>query len=111
MARVTDKMCPSSKMANKNGFVMSYEDAYNLVVKTYFGSMQIEENCKITDWQAAKHIYHAPGMNVDPLKYNFMQQKLNKICGESRYEQGSLFVYVKMGPPIIFNWNDQRLRT
>ena len=57
--RVNDNMCPGLAMADENGFVMSYEDAYNLVAETYPGYLEVNESCKITDWQAAIHIYHA----------------------------------------------------
>jgi hypothetical protein len=103
MAGVTDKMCPSPQMADENGFVMSYQEAHNLVAETYPGYMQVDENCKITDWQAAKHIYHASGMDVDLSKYDFTQQELNKIRGESRYKGGGLIAYARRGyrlPPI-----------
>ena len=90
-------------MADENGFVMSYEDAYNLVAETYPGYLEVDESCKITDWQAAKHIYHANGMGVDISKYNFTQQELDKIRGESRYKGGGLIAYARRGyrlPPI-----------
>ena len=90
MAGVTDEMCPSPEMADENEFVMSYQEARNLVAETYSGYMQVDENCKITDWQAAKHMYHASGMGVDLSKYGFTQQELNKIRGESRYKGGRM---------------------
>jgi hypothetical protein len=71
-----NEMCPGREMADKNGFVMNYEKAYNLVAETYPGYVQVDENCKITDWQVAKHTYHANGMGVDPSKYGFTQQEL-----------------------------------
>lgn len=49
------QICDAS--ADENGFVMSYEDAYNLVKETYLGYLEVNESCRITDWQAAKHIY------------------------------------------------------
>lgn len=64
MAGVNDNLCPA--MADQNGFVMSYEDAYNLVAETYSGYLQVKKSCKITDCQAAKHIYHANGMGIYP---------------------------------------------
>jgi hypothetical protein len=103
MAGVTDEMCPGPEMADENGYVMSYEEARNLVAETYPGYMQVDENCKITDWQAAKHIYHSSGMGVDISKYGFTQQELNKIRGESRYKGGGLIAYARRGyrlPPI-----------
>jgi hypothetical protein len=103
MAGVTDEMCPGPEMADENGYVMSYQEARNLVADTYPGYMQVDENCKITDWQAAKHIYHSSGMGVDISKYGFTQQELNKIRGESRYKGGGLIAYARRGyrlPPI-----------
>jgi hypothetical protein len=96
MAGINETMCPA--MADENGYVMSYEEAHNLVAETYPGYMQVDENCKITDWQAAKHIYHSSGMGVDISKYGFTQQELNKISGG-----GGLIAYARRGyrlPPI-----------
>jgi len=97
MAGISDEMCPGSEMADENGFVMSYDEAYNLVAETYPGYMQVDENCKITDWQAVKHIYHANGMGVDLSKYGFTQKQLNKIRGESRYKGIGLIAYARRG--------------
>jgi hypothetical protein len=36
------QMCAAS--ADENGFVMSYNEAYNLVKETYSGSMQVTED-------------------------------------------------------------------
>ena len=71
MAGVNDNMCPGLAMADENGFVMSYQEAHNLVAETYPGYLEVNESCKITDWQAAKHIYHANGMGIDPADYGF----------------------------------------
>lgn len=97
MAGVTDEMCPSPKMADENGFVMSYEEAYNLVEETYSEYMQVDENCKISDWQAAKHMYNVSGMGVDPAKYGFTQQELDRIRRELRYEGKGLIAYARRG--------------
>ena len=95
------QMCHAS--ADENGFVMSYQEALNLVAETYPGYLQVNENCKITDWQAAKHIYHANGMGIDPADYGFTQQELERIRGESGYKGGGLIAYARRGyrlPPI-----------
>jgi hypothetical protein len=112
MAGLTDEMCPSPEMADENGFVMSYEEAHNLVAEIYPGYMQVDENCKITDWQAAKHIYiyHSSGMGVDLSKYGFTQQELEKIRGESQSKEGGLIAYARRGyrlPPIEMVQNYQ----
>ena len=59
-------MSPGLAMADENGFVMSYQEAHNLVAETYPGYLEVNESCKITDWQAAKHIYHANSMGIKP---------------------------------------------
>ena len=103
MAGVNDNMCPGLAMADENGFVMSYQEAHNLVAETYPGYLEVNESCKITDWQAAKHIYHANGMGIDPADYGFTQQELERIRGESRYKGGGLIAYARRGyklPPI-----------
>jgi hypothetical protein len=47
MASVNTNMCPGSNMADENRFVMSYEDADNLVAETYPGYLEINESCRI----------------------------------------------------------------
>ena len=49
-------MCHAS--TDENGFVMSYDEAIKLLQKTYPGSMQVTEDFRIGDWQAASHLYH-----------------------------------------------------
>jgi hypothetical protein len=85
MAGVRDNMCPGLSMADENGFVMSYDEAKNLVAETYPGYLEVNECYKITDWQAAKHIYHAKRMGIDPADYDFTQQELERIRGEAQY--------------------------
>jgi transposase InsO family protein len=59
---------------------------------------------KITDWQAAKHIYHANGMGIDLVDYDFTQQELDRIRGEAQYKGGGgMIAYARRGyklPPI-----------
>lgn len=95
------QICDAS--ADENGFVMSYEDAYNLVKETYPGYFEVNESCRITEWQAAKHIYHSNGMGINPVDYGFTQQELERIRGEAGYEGGGLIAYARRGyrlPPI-----------
>ena len=74
------QICAAS--ADENGFVMSYDEAYNLVKATYSGSMQVTEDFKITDWQAASHLYHGKGVNVNPEDFGITQAELIKIKDE-----------------------------
>ena len=69
------QMCAAS--VDENGFVMNYDEAYNLIKETYSGSMQVTEDFKITDWQAASHLYHGKGVNVNPKDFGTTQAELN----------------------------------
>ena len=71
------QMCAAS--ADENGFVMNYDEAYNLTKETYGGSMQITEDFKITNWQAASHLYHGKGVGVNPEDFGISQTELDKI--------------------------------
>ena len=66
MIGVTDEMCANREMADENRFVMSYQDAHNLVAETYLRYLEVDESWIITDWQTAKKIYHAKGMGINP---------------------------------------------
>jgi hypothetical protein len=93
------QMCAAS--ADENGFVMSYDEAYNLIKETYDGSMQVTEDCKITDWQGAKKAYHfQKGFDIDLGKYqNISKEDLLTL----QKTDGGLIPYVQKGgklPPI-----------
>ena len=88
-----------------NGFVMSYDEAYNLVKETYSGSMQVTEDFKITDWQAASHLYHGKGVGVNPEDFDITQAELIKIQDEG------FIKYVQRGnklPSILDPSTDRR---
>ena len=100
--RIDDHICEMSELSDsdsdtgsesedENEFVMSYDEAYDLVAKTYSGSMQVTENFAITDWQAVKHIYHGKGVNVNPEDFGITQAELNKI------RNGGFIEYVQKG--------------
>lgn len=95
------QMCAAS--ADENGFVISYDEAYNLIKETYSGSMQVTEDCKITDWQGAKKAYHGQkGFGLDIDKYeNISKEDLINL----QNTKGGLIPYVQKGgrlPPIKF---------
>ena len=71
------QMCASS--ADENGFVMSYDEAIKLLQETYPGSMQVTEDFRISDWQAASHLYHGNGVGVDPGAFGMSQAELDKL--------------------------------
>ena len=58
---------------------MSYDEAYNLVKAIYSGSMQVTENFKIMDWQAASHLYHGKGVGINPEDFGITQSQLDEI--------------------------------
>ena len=72
-----NQMCTAS--TDENSFVMSHDESIELLQETYSGSMQITEDLKIGDWQAASHLYHANGVNVDPVKFGTTQAELEKL--------------------------------
>ncbi len=71
------QMCAAS--ADENGFVMSYDEAVKLLQETYSGSMQVTEDLRIGDWQAASHLYHGNGVGVDPAAFGMTQAELDKL--------------------------------
>lgn len=71
------QMCAAS--ADENGFVMSYDEAIKLLQETYSGSMQVTEDLRIDDWQAASHLYHGNGVGVDPGAFGMSQAELDKL--------------------------------
>jgi hypothetical protein len=87
------QICSAS--ADENGFIMSYDEALNLVKETYSGSMQITEDLKITDWQGAKKSYHAKGLGINIEDYGITQKELNKIR-----DKGGLIGYVQRGEKL-----------
>lgn len=83
------QMCSAS--ADENGFMMSYDNAYNLIKETYTGSMGVTEEFKISDWQATSHVYHGNGVGVNPEDFGITQAKLDKI------RDGGLIAYARRG--------------
>ena len=95
------QMCSASE--DENGFVMSYDEAYNLVKETYVGSKQITKKCKITDWQSCKKSYHfQKGLGINLDKYpDITKDDLVRL----QKTEGGLIAYVQRGgklPPIDF---------
>ena len=93
------QMCAAS--ADENGFVIDYDEAYNLIKETYSGSMQITEDYKVSDWQSAKKAYHIQkGFGIDIDKYdNISKEDLINL----QNTEGGLIPYVQKGgrlPPI-----------
>lgn len=75
--RTVNHMSPAE--TDENGFVMTYDEGYNLIAQTYSGSMQVTDDFRITDWQGVKHIYHGKGVNVNPEQFGMTQKQLLQI--------------------------------
>lgn len=73
-------------------YVMTEQQALNLIAKAYPGEIKVTDNEKITYWQAAKHIYHGKGVGVDPEMYGMTQKQLMEIS-----KRGGLTAYVRKG--------------
>ena len=50
----------------KHNFIMTRHDALKLLKETYPGQLKITDNERISDWQAAKKVYHASDFGVNP---------------------------------------------
>lgn len=87
------QMCAVS--ADENGFVMNYDEAYNLIKETYSGSMKITEDCIITAWQGAKKAYHfQKGFGIELDNYqNISKEDLVTL----QNTDGGLISYVQKG--------------
>jgi hypothetical protein len=69
----------SQQSENKDQFVMSKQEALNLLDNTYTGSKIISETEKISDWQMAKKVYHLNGLGVNPQEYGMSKAEVNSI--------------------------------
>ena len=58
----------------KPNFVMTQNDALKLIEETYPGQLEITGNERISDWQAAKKIYHASDFGVNPEDYGMTKE-------------------------------------
>ena len=95
------QMCAATP--DENGFVMDYDEAFNLIKETYPGFMQITDQCKVTEWQGAKKSYHfQKGFGIDLDKYpGITKEDLVTL----QKTEGGLIAYVQKGgrlPPIEF---------
>jgi hypothetical protein len=73
-------------------YVMTKQEALELLAETYPGQMKVTANERITDWQAVKHLYHAKGVGINPEIYGITQKQLMEIG-----KPGGLPEYVRKG--------------
>ena len=91
-------MCPS--LPDENGFIKSYEDAFNLIKETYPDTLEISEGCHMTNWQAAKKIYHCLTFGIELDKYSGFDETDRLKLQQAK---GRFIPYVRCGgklPPI-----------
>jgi hypothetical protein len=69
----------SQQSENKDQFVMSKQEALNLLDNTYTGSKIISETEKVSDWQMAKKVYHLNGLCVNLEEYGMSKAEVNAI--------------------------------
>jgi len=67
----------------------------NLALQLNNGSMQVTEDFKITDWQAASHLYHGKGVGINPEGFGITQAELIKIQDEG------FIKYVQRGNKLL----------
>ena len=97
-------MFDSQQFENQEKFVMSKQEALNLIEKTYTGSKKISETEKISDWQMAKKVYHLNGLGVNVEEYGMSKDELNTI------RKDGLVKYTMKGgklPPIELIYEGQ----
>lgn len=78
----------------KPNYVMTHDQALDLIYKTYPGLLEVTETERISDIQAVKHLYHAKGVGVDPSNYGITQQQLMEIG------DGGFVEYVRKGKQL-----------
>jgi hypothetical protein len=72
-------MFDSQQFENQEKFVMSKQEALNVLDNTFTGSKIISETEKISDWQMAKKVYHLNGLGVNPEEYGMSKAEVNSI--------------------------------
>ena len=97
MLHTMKQMCANSE---ESGYIMDYDEAYNIIKQTYSGCVKITEDCKISDWQAAKKAYHfQKGFGIDLDKYeNITKEDLVNF----QNAKGGLISYVQKGGKLPF---------
>ena len=88
---MTKQMCHAS--ADENGFVMSYDEAVKLLQETYRGSMQVTEDFRIGDWQAASHLYHGHLIFIMVMELVSIQER--SVCHKRACKSLSNIILIK----------------
>jgi len=75
-------------------FVMTRDEALNLIGETYPGQLEITVNERFSEWQAAKKIYHAVDFGIDPEDYGMMKYNILRL------QRIGLTKYAREGRPL-----------
>ena len=63
----------------RQNYVMSQAEALTKINYTYMGKMDIVDDFYVSDWQAAKKIYHAMEFGINPEDYGMSRDNLKLI--------------------------------
>ena len=80
----------------KPNFIMTKDEALKILIKSYSGQLEIRDNERISDWQAAKKIYHAIDFGINPEDKIYGMTKDNIL----RLQKIGLTKYVREGRPL-----------
>jgi hypothetical protein len=63
----------------KPNFIMTKDEALKILSKTYPGQLEIRDNERISDWQAAKKIYHVSDFGINPEDYGMTKDNILQL--------------------------------
>jgi hypothetical protein len=78
----------------KPNFIMTKDEALKILSKTYPGQLEIRNNERISDWQAAKKIYHVSDFGINPEDYGMTKDNILQL------QRIGLTKYVREGRPL-----------
>jgi hypothetical protein len=78
----------------KPNFIMTKDEALKILSKTYPGQLEIRDNERISDWQAAKKIYHVSDFGINPEDYGMTKDNILQL------QRIGLTNYVREGRPL-----------
>ena len=78
----------------KPNFIMTKDEALKVINNTYPGQLEITDNERISDWQAAKKIYHASDFGINPEDYGMTKDNILRL------ERIGLTKYLREGRPL-----------
>jgi hypothetical protein len=83
----TVKRFMSDVVDDSNNFVMSWDDAYDLITKHCEGSLEILGEFEMEYWQICKKSYHGINFGVDPVDYGMTQSQMERKNFDANLQQ------------------------